>query len=170
MKTLKSVKSGMAQIALRGFLAVCSNEVDPNVSNEPRISDKQSSVFEREKVMKKLVKSAIVLMVTGGMLFTSAGYASRYIVFDTTIHIYASDREYSTAHIIVADKPLYDGGNHPWCGDSAYIRFEDKELFATALAASMSGKKVSFQYEDAAPTMNIAGHKTSKCKVFSIWQ
>ncbi|MDQ5908340.1 MAG: hypothetical protein QG599_431 [Pseudomonadota bacterium] len=120
--------------------------------------------------MKTLLKSAIALMVAGGMLFTSVSYATAYIVWDTTIHIYAQGRADSQAHLMGVDNPMYNGGSHPWCGNRAYIEFGDKEMFAIALAASMSGQKVNVYYEDAAPSKLVAGHTETTCKIFSIWR
>lgn len=65
---------------------------------------------------------------------------------------------------------IYNGGDHPWCGRRAYIGLDDKELFSAALAASMSKQPINFIYDDAAPSVNIAGHTESHCRVISIFQ
>jgi hypothetical protein len=64
---------------------------------------------------------------------------------------------------------MNNGGTHPWCGNRAYILFEDKQLFATALAAALAGRAVNVMYEDAAESKIAAGHIQFGCKVTSIW-
>jgi hypothetical protein len=115
----------------------------------------------------KILKNLVLLLA----LFTSTEcFSSEYVVWGTTIAIYAQSREGSTANMIQSTKGIYNGGDHPWCGKRAYIDFDDKEIFSAALAASMSQKPVNFIYEDAATLQLIAGHEKNRCKVISIFQ
>ena len=121
--------------------------------------------------MKLAVKSIacfiIILSIT--ISYATNSNATQYIVWDTEISVYAQSASESTAHLIAISKGMYNDGEHPWCGNRAYILFSDKELFATALAASLSGKRVNVRYEDAAETKIAAGHIEFTCKVISIW-
>jgi hypothetical protein len=110
------------------------------------------------------VFSFLILIVTRHVV-----YATTYLVPGTTISVYAQSTAESSAHLIRSSEGIYNNGQHPWCGDRAYILFADKELFATALAASLSGKPVNFIYEDAAEVKVAAGHIVFGCKVISIW-
>ncbi len=72
--------------------------------------------------------------------------------------------------MVEAVSPIYQGGDHPWCGKRVYVDPGDKTLYATALAAAISGQTVSFYYDDAAPPVAIDGHQASFiCKVWSLW-
>jgi hypothetical protein len=64
---------------------------------------------------------------------------------------------------------MYNNGAHPWCGNRAYISFDNKELYATALAAALANRTVNVIYEDNAPKETAAGHVCFPCKVLSIW-
>ena len=116
------------------------------------------------------MKKFIGLMVFLGLLVTSySAFATTYIVGNTRIYVFAQSRLESTANLIQFEAPMFNGGNHPWCVNRAYIRFEDKELFAAALAASVAGKAINVMYEDAAVSKVAAGHSQLTCKVVSIW-
>ena len=95
--------------------------------------------------------------------------ASMYEVNNAQLSVFAQSSTESTAHLISSSVGIYNNGPHPWCGNRAYILFSDKELFATALAASISAKAVNFYYEDAAEVRGAAGHIGFGCKVVSIW-
>lgn len=103
------------------------------------------------------------------LAMVSVAGATTYIVTDTQLDIYAQSGAESTAHLIRSSKGIYNNGPHPWCGDRAYILFTDKDLFAMALAASISHTPVNFTYEDAAERKVAAGHVDFSCKVKSIW-
>lgn len=116
--------------------------------------------------MKKILS---FLVFFSALIISCNAFATSYIVPNTKISIYAQSHLESTANLIRLDVPMYNGGSHPWCGDRAYILFEDKELFATALAASISSRAVNVMYEDAAESKNAAGHIAFSCKIISIW-
>jgi len=110
------------------------------------------------------------ILVLAALFASNNCFASAYVVSGTNIFIYAQSRAESTAHMIQSENGIYNNGDHPWCGKRAYIEFDDKELFSTALAASMSKQKINFIYEDAAPNKIMAGHTENRCKVISIFQ
>lgn len=115
--------------------------------------------------MKKVFIFGVILFCT----WTAKASAAMYIVSNTQLTVYAQSSTESTAHLISSSVGIYNNGPHPWCGNRAYILFSDKELFATALAASLSGKIVNFFYEDAAESKTALGHIAFGCKVVSIW-
>ena len=119
-------------------------------------------------MFNKLIFMTILMSAISCLSMNAA--AETYMVENTKLYIYAQSPTDSQAHLIRSSVGIYQGGDHPWCGNRAYINFSDKELFATALAASLTGKSVNFMYEDAAASKEIVGHVISKCRVFTIWQ
>ncbi len=123
--------------------------------------------FLRIIKMKKILNLSILAVI---ITISNHVLASSYIVGGTTISVFAqSNTSGSTANLIKMSKPMYNGGNHPWCGNRAYINFADKELFSTALAVAMAKKPVNVMYEDAAESKVAGGHIEFGCKVTSIW-
>lgn len=115
--------------------------------------------------MKKL------LIITFIIIFLYSGniFADGTIAFNKIITIYAQSEKESEAHMIGIEG-MYSDGDHPQCIDRAYIEFSDKELFATALIASILGKKVHIDYIDNAEPKLIMGHTDGlTCKVISIF-
>ena len=109
------------------------------------------------------------LILIVGLLASVNGYATQYVVRDTPITIIASGDD-SGAHMILAQKGIYNGGEHPWCGREAYINFSEWGLFSLAVAASIRNKPINFIYDDDAPPKMIKGHVAAlKCRVFSIF-
>lgn len=93
------------------------------------------------------------------------------LVTGAKIIFYAQSHSDSDAHMIQSNIAIYKGGDHPSCiNNRLYIDFSDKEIVATALAASLANKSVSFLYDDAAASKQITGHSIITCRVFSIWQ
>ena len=119
--------------------------------------------------MKKALTiwAVTMLIVTG--CFINKATATTYIIWGTYVSPYAQSETESSAHLVRFSKGMYNNGNHPWCGDRAYILIADKELYATVLAASLMGKPVNVIYEDNAPKETAAGHVCFPCKVLSIW-
>jgi hypothetical protein len=112
---------------------------------------------------------ALIASLMACFIFTDV-YATQYTVFNTTLKVYAQSSLESTAHMVQSSNGIYGGGPHPWCGNRAYISFDDKEQFATALKVSESQTIISFIYEDAAAPKNIAGHvENFPCKIVSIF-
>ena len=118
--------------------------------------------------MLKAIMFFVLIAVSFIANFSDA-HATAYQVDNTKLYIYAQSDTESDAHLVRSSVGIYQGGEHPQCGNRAYIDFKDKDLFATALAASISGKSVNFFYEDAAPSKTIAGHTTTTCRIYSIW-
>ena len=116
--------------------------------------------------MKNLLLTVLLTALSANV------FSSSYVVWGTTISIYAQtqDDSGSEAHLIRSEKPIFNNGDHPWCGDRAYIHMKDKALFATALAASMSGQVINFIYKDNDDTKLVTGHTNTKCRVTSIFQ
>lgn len=112
---------------------------------------------------------ARMVLVLAGLLAATNSFAASYVVMGVGISLYTQSRAESNAHMIQSDFGIYQGADHPWCGKRAYIDFQDKELFETALAASQSKRKVNLIYDDAAPYRHVAGHAVINCKVISIF-
>lgn len=111
-----------------------------------------------------------LFVATVSLLFiTTQAYAGQYIVWGTTLTLYSQGSPESTGHLIESSKGIYSEGNHPWCGKRAYISFDDKAMYAAALAAVSTGRAVNFIYDDASPAKTAAGHQASTCKVISIF-
>jgi len=92
------------------------------------------------------------------------------LVTGAKITFYAQSHSDSDAHMIQSNIGIYNGGDHPSCiNNRLYIDFADKEIIASALAASLANKSVSFLYDDAAASKQITGHAINNCRVFSIW-
>lgn len=122
------------------------------------------------RCLKHKLLLIVVFFVVSSLCTFHSAHATSYTVYDTVISIYTQSPSDGGAHLIRSSKGIYQDGEHPWCGNRAYIDFTDRELFATALAASLTGKPMNFFYEDAAESRFVHGHTTSKCRVFSIWQ
>lgn len=118
--------------------------------------------------MKKAIITIFSVLLIVSTLAVNVS-ATMYRVDNAQLSIFAQSSTESTAHLISSSVGMYNNGPHPWCGNRAYILLSDKELFATALAASLSGKAVNFYYEDAAENKSAAGHIAFGCKVVSIW-
>lgn len=116
--------------------------------------------------MKKTIRFAIFVVL---LIASFNSFSSTYVVSGTKITVFSQSHKESTAHLIQLGSPMFNGGNHPWCINRAYILFDDKELFASALSASVSNKAVNLIYEDAAESKMAAGHSELSCKVISIW-
>jgi hypothetical protein len=118
--------------------------------------------------MKK--KFLTLLAFVGMNVMSGSAFAAPYNVWGTTISIYAQSAPESDAHMISSSKPIFNGTNHPWCANRAYIDINDKALYATALAFAASGKPVNFTYDDAKPLRTVHVHQYNfGCKVISIW-
>lgn len=83
---------------------------------------------------------------------------------NTYIRMGAQSLAESSAHWIAlsADTVYCDN-------DRLYIDPQNKELFATALSASLSNKQVNVSFDDASPSVSIPPHGSITCKVLSIW-
>lgn len=122
--------------------------------------------------MKRII--GLVALLSVSQLASATGY----YVYNTQIRIYAGSKSDGNntaigdqAQLIGSSVGIYQGGNHPWCGDRAYILPEDKELYAAALAAAVSKTPVNFLYDDASPPRHAPGHIAGfRCKVISIFQ
>jgi len=114
--------------------------------------------------MKKLFFIGIFASIYMYNLVTNAG-AATLNASSTQLSIYAQSTADSTAHLVQSSVAL-DGA---CTNNRAYILFSDKELFATALAASLQSKAVNFIYETEAESKSAGGHQSSTCKVISIW-
>lgn len=123
--------------------------------------------YRKYSFFKKISLFACLLVLTGN------SYAGQYVVWGTTITVYTQSRSgarASQANQIVSSKGIYNGGEHPWCKNHAYIEFDDKELFASALAASLSKQPVNLIYTDEVTPKLMDGHVAQNgCKVFSIF-
>jgi hypothetical protein len=119
--------------------------------------------------MKKIIIIGIISLVCilSGVTISSA---TMYIVYGTQLFVYAQSTGESEANLVRSSKGIYNGGNHPWCGNRAYIEFADEELFKRALAAEVTGASVNIMYEDASPSRHILGHIQTRCKITSIWK
>lgn len=117
-------------------------------------------------------RSFVVITVLISTIFFSAfkATAETYLVYDTKLYVYAQSPADSQAHLVRSSVGIYQEGEHPSCGNRAYINFADKEIFAMALAASLANKSVNFMYEDDAENKQITGHTMSTCRISSIWQ
>lgn len=147
MKTLIKLAS------LTSFFAAIADTVSPQ-------SSKKSSFF------KKIFLFACLLIMTGN------SYSANYIVSGATVVVIAHSRAGTfggEAHQLNSLKPIFGNGPHPLCSNSVYIDFDDKELFATALAASLTKQPINFGYEDTAPEKNVIGFGLNRCKVYAIW-
>lgn len=113
--------------------------------------------------------SSLVLPVLVAAFVSPSSFATSYVVFGTKIHTYVQSKSGSTAHLIASEKGIYNNGEHPWCGNRAYIDFDDSALISAALAASTSKQLINFIYEDASPERVAQGHTVSRCKVTSIF-
>ena len=112
---------------------------------------------------------AFVASLMACFFFTDV-YATQYTVFNTTLTLYTQSRVESTAHMVQSSKGIFNGNTHPWCGNRAYILFDDKELYAAALKVSDSQSVISFIYDDATDGKHIEGHTPNlSCKVISIF-
>jgi len=117
--------------------------------------------------------------VIGGLVAlccaANVAYATNYVVYNARVDWIVAESlsgtEPSSANFMqwTGGTGTYASG-HPWCGQRAYILPGDKHIYATALAASVSGRTVSFIFEDAAEHVNLAGHNGDfACKVTSLW-
>lgn len=100
------------------------------------------------------------------LLISLFGTASADVLWQTEIkRVYAQSRDGSTAHMIQVDQTLED------CYlDRLYIRFEDKEVFSSALANKIAGNKVDIIYTTTAEPIFAEGHIANfTCKVISLF-
>lgn len=119
--------------------------------------------------MKKILVIGIISLtfILSGVTTSSA---TRCIVYGTQLFVYAQSTGESQANLVRSSKGIYNGGNHPWCGNRAYIEFADEELFKRALTAEVAGTSVNIMYEDASSSRHILGHIQTRCKITSIWK
>ena len=135
------------------------------------------SIIQKENYLIKLrqkehpmnFKSRDLLLAATLFAIGGLANATSFFVTGTTIQVYAQSKIDSTAYMIQSSKGIYQGMEHPWCKNRAYIDIGDTALYATALSAAMAGKTVSFSYDDAAPSRFIASHQSSTCRVISIF-
>lgn len=72
----------------------------------------------------------------------------------------------STAHLVaISNCPTACGFDQ-----RAYIEFEDKELLAYAISATLDGGDYSIAFEDSALPKGSVVHTSIACKVRSIWK
>ncbi len=123
------------------------------------------------KIKVKVVKwiMAIVVIFTVFVL-NSTSKATTYEVYGTKLTVYSQSTAESEANLARSSKGIYNGGEHPWCGNRFYIDFSDKDLFDRALLAEITGEAVNIMYEDDAPERFINGHIQFGCKLLSIWK
>lgn len=118
----------------------------------------------------KEVKKTILLMIfAGASIVSTTAMATNYKMYNTSINIYATSAKESTAHLIGVENHMLNGAPHPTCGTKAYILMTDTQLFSTALAVALSGKKVNVVYEDLAEQKVAQHHALTTCKVRGIW-
>ena len=95
--------------------------------------------------------------------------ATDYTVTGTNVAITATSQSFGDALMIESTVGIVSGSPHGICGNKIYIDYADKEAFAIALAANISGKTVTIHYKDNAAYKNIAGTSTYiSCKVIAI--
>lgn len=120
--------------------------------------------------MKKISKFYTYLIVLFLSLTPLASYATAYVVWGTSVSLYAQSQVYGSGHMVQASKGILNNTTHPWCGNRMYIDTTDKALFAVASGAWLSGKVVNIIYDDAAPGVTIAGHIGGlQCRIMSIF-
>jgi len=116
--------------------------------------------------MKRIIIAVVIVLVCAGN-----SKATQYVVLGTQISILAESAKGSTAHLIQFQKGMFNGAAHPVCDNRAYILLSDKELFATALAAAITGRLVNVIYDDGEPVCHTPGHGPANltCRVISIY-
>lgn len=117
---------------------------------------------------KKLIIPIISLVCI--LVGATISSATTYIVYGTQLSVYAQSTAESSANLVRSSKGIFNGGEHPWCGNRAYIEFADDYLFKRALTAELTGASVNIMYEDASASRFIAGHIQLSCKILSIWK
>ncbi len=117
-----------------------------------------------------LLINLFVIIVAVVILTTTIANATTYLVYGTQLHVYAQSTVESEANLVRSTKGIYNGGEHPWCGNRFYIDFSDQDLFARALLAELTGDAVNVMYEDAATVKLVNGHIQFGCKLLSIWK
>jgi hypothetical protein len=117
----------------------------------------------------KSVKQLILGLALAMTVTSSVAHASSYTVWNAQIQFVAADNGIG-ANMIQSYVPTYLGSPHPWCGNRAYIAAADKSLYSVALAAALSGKSVSFIYDDNHAPATFPGHVAGLvCRVISMW-
>lgn len=94
---------------------------------------------------------------------SGAGATTRYTT-GTYVSISAQSLSESSAHWIATSVDTV------YCDyDRLYIDPQNKELFATALSASLNNKQVNVAFDDNSPSVSVPPHGSITCKVLSIW-
>ena len=120
--------------------------------------------------MKK-VFILLIFVIVMCTFVTENTSAEQHLAYGVHVTVYAQSRASSGGNLIKVVEGMFGGKEHPWCGNRAYIAFEDKELFTTALTAYATGKAVNLMYDDASYSPVVAdGHGEFKCRILSIWQ
>lgn len=114
--------------------------------------------------MKKIFSFFSFLAIS----LSSQGYASSYIVENALPIIYLQAG--SSNHMVrIKNVKVYGNGEHPWCGRALYFSSLDTEVASALMTASFMNRKVNIYYKDEAPKVTIAGHRSTQCKIFSVW-
>ena len=93
----------------------------------------------------------------------NARATSRYVV--GTVKVYPTAVAHNDAI------PIDTSQSTSYCAYSRmYIQYEDKEMYARALAAEVNGTTMVVWYDDAAPTANFETHASTSCRVQTLYK
>src|SRR5262245_29329791 len=100
----------------------------------------------------------------------STANATNYQVNTTSLTVISTSSAESEALGVVSSVGIVNGSPHGTCGNNLYIRYEDKEMYALALGATLKGKTVTLIYTDSASYKTIAGYGAwIPCKIIALW-